>query len=370
MAYPPIWLTPPGNLGIVPELEYYQFHMDAYTESADPIAFAKISGQLPPGIQVISNVAASTGTLQGIPVSSQATPDENQTYTFTIRAQNINDGSLADRTFNLTITNIAPPIIIPRNVNLGTAFDGTIVDLQLEVVEFIPGATITWTLKNGQLPPGLTLTSTGLISGYIEPIPGAGPSSEPGWDDTAWDELGWQFPQGAVSQTFNWSVEASDGVNYDVSTYTLLVIPRGALTVDSTIPTADENILFAGEKFSVDLTSKHYPIILTTEANFPKERQGGWFATQIQAIDLDQDVLQYSIPSIDSGAFDEQYLPGNSIPYVNSTLSGGFLYSGVFPKTSIVNTAATLELYSGNVITATVGQYIVCLLYTSDAADE
>ena len=31
MAFPK-WLTPEGNLGVVPELEYYEFPLDAYDE--------------------------------------------------------------------------------------------------------------------------------------------------------------------------------------------------------------------------------------------------------------------------------------------------------------------------------------------------
>ena len=72
MAYP-IWLTPAGNLGIVPELEYYQFPLDAYDNAGGTLTYSLVSGKLPPGLQVVA-----TGFLQGIPVST-ATADENQT---------------------------------------------------------------------------------------------------------------------------------------------------------------------------------------------------------------------------------------------------------------------------------------------------
>ena len=129
MAYP-IWITAAGNLGVVPSAEYYQLTLDAYDTAGGDLVYAKISGILPPGLQV-----TTTGILQGIPVST-AGPDLNETYTFTIRVTNTNDGLIADRTFYLTITNVAPPQIVPRNVNLGIYFDGDILDLQLEATEY------------------------------------------------------------------------------------------------------------------------------------------------------------------------------------------------------------------------------------------
>jgi len=321
MAYP-IWLTPAGNLGIVPEQEYYQLPLDAYDEAGGTLSYRLISGTLPPGIQVVT-----TGYLQGIPIST-AGPDLNQTYSFTIRVTNTSDGNIADRTFSLTITNIAPPIIVPRNVNLGTYFDGSIINIQLVAVEAIKGAKTVWSLKSGNLPPGITLSTSGLLYGYLEPIPAQGLEGEPGWDDTPWDDLGWQFPLGSTEKYFNFTVEVFDGANYDVSTYKILVVPKSALEADATVITVDGNI-YGNAALTVDQGDRHMPIITTTQSDIVPERQGGWFAFQIQAVDLDGDVLQYVIPSLDAGSFDEQTLVGNSISYVDSLVSGGNIASGI-----------------------------------------
>ena len=185
MAYP-TWITAAGNLGIVPSLEYYQYQLDAYDTAGGILTFAKISGTLPPGIQLTSD-----GVLKGIPVST-AGPDNNQVYTFTVRVINQSDGLIADRTFYITITNVAPPVITPHsgvsgNINLGSYFDGTVIDIQLEALEFIREDNLTWSLKAGSLPNGLRISPSGLIYGYIIPIPVPGPTGDPGWDDTAWD---------------------------------------------------------------------------------------------------------------------------------------------------------------------------------------
>ena len=400
MAYP-VWITPAGNLGIVPELEYYQLPLDAFDAAGGQLKFFQVSGTLPPGIQVVANVAASTGYLQGIPIST-AGPDNNQEYSFTIRVQNLSDGGLTDRSFTLTITNIAPPVIVPRNVNLGTYFDGDYVNLQLEAVEFILGSFLTWSVKLGALPDGVTLSSSGLLSGYIYPTPtpaiasllannivtaggfdlgdlyrivsigttdftkvgaasntvglefiataagtGTGTAAilDPAWDNTPWDNLSWQSPSSTTSKNFNFTIEVFDGANYDVSTYTMLVEPKSSLTADAIVITVDATVV-DGKKLTVDTGPRHFPIITTTQADFVPERQGGWFSQQIYAIDLDDDVLQYVIPALDAGAFDAQVLVGNSIPYVDAVVVNGNITVGT---TSLV-TPTTVPLADGTQI--------------------
>ena len=520
MAFPK-WLTPAGNLGVVPELEYYQFALDAYDEnlfsftgnitansavishvsnlsslvkgqaisglgipagsvildtaiwsnlnvsgntvtisanavattgnlsiSSIPIYYSRVSGVLPTGIQVIPS-----GKLVGIPESTPYVgADKNQIYTFSIRATNIYTGNITDRTFYITITNVAPPIITPKTVvnqnlltlvgnisanigdyltqslsganaqiltgvtdsstvtvayvngspsytfgsgnlrvvsgnvilyptksinaypysttvvstlsteDLGLFFDGDIVDLQLEAIEFANSAVLTWSITNGELPDGLTLSADGLISGYIKPIPAIGPSSNPGWDETPWDEhsayitLGWDFPLGTTSKNFSWTVEVSDGVSYDMVTYTMLVYPRHYFTADSTLIKVTDTEAHT-LKLTVDTGSRHYPIILSNQADIPAERENGNFGFHIQALDLDDDVLQYTVPALSTGAYDEQAFIGNSVPYITATLDNGNLYTGVFPKTTIIS-VSSLSLFLGNTISANIGDII------------
>ena len=336
MAYP-IWITPAGNLGIVPSAEYYQYALDAYDTAAGTLVYAKVSGTLPPGLQV-----TTTGILQGIPVST-AGPDLNQTYTFTVRVTNTDDGLIADRTFYITITNVAPPQIVPRNVDLGIYFDGDIIDLQLEATEYVLGENLVWSLKSGELPAGVSLTASGLLHGYINEIPAVGPSSDPGWDDTEWDlrytlasnvagTLGWDFDLGTTSKTFSFTIEVNDGVQSDLSTYTLLVLPKMSLSADSTLVTADTTVV-DGNELTVDTGTKHKPIITTTQEDFTAERQGGWYSFQLQAVDLDGDVLQYVIPTLTQGSFDEQ--SNSSVkPYLDAVVTNGNISIGLVGNTS------------------------------------
>ena len=415
----PKWLTPAGNLGIVPELEYYEFALDAVDAAGGNISIFPVSGSLPPGIQVNQR----TNKLQGIPVST-AGPDQNQEYTFTLRAKNVitftgnitaknltvssvaagtiqpgqiisgeditpgttilsqvsgttggvgvyrvdidqtiasttittTDG-IVDRTFNLTITNVAPPIIVNKNVHLGTYFDGSFVNLQLTAVEFILEDNLVWSVKSGELPVGLTLSPSGLLSGYIRPVPATGPSSDPGWSDTAWDLLPWDFPVGTTSKTYEFNLQVTDGINYDESNYTLFVYPRSAYKADSTLITVDADTS-QGADLTVDKGSRHPPIITTEQSELIPQRADNYFHFNFDAIDLNDDTIFWIVPSLSSGAFDEQELSGASIDYIATPNVSGNIFAGVWPKASISETAATINLYAGNIATANVGDYI------------
>ena len=477
MAYP-IWLTPAGNLGIVPEAEYYQFSLDGYDTSGGALKFFKLSGTLPPGLQI-----TTTGILQGIPISTGG-PDLNQEYAFTVRLQNLTTLLVADRTFFITVTNVAPPVIIPKTVlnfynlnlegtitanvgdyitqqfnranatvyktvtnsstitvsyntstqfinnvgnlnivygsnitltnsypigynvvssiatrNLGDYFSGQVVDLQLQATEFILGGNLVWSLKSGTLPPGLSLSPSGLISGYINLIPSVGVDGDPGWDDTNWDgkftfeqtpsQLGWDFPLGAISKYFEFTIEVTDGGLTDVVAYTMFVLSKESATADSTLITVDTTII-NGVEFTVDTGSKHNPIIISTQDDVPPQRQGSWFTFKVDAIDLDGDVLRYNIPTLSAGAFDEQviigqypyiarsvvtganisvatYWPGNNIPF----LTNGDTIQVLSPFTDItslqtslvwynatVNNHASMRIVGNTIITANVGNFI------------
>ena len=319
----PQWITPAGQLGIVPELEYYEFALDAYDASGGTLVYSHISGKLPLGIQLIP-----TGKLQGIPVSAQTTGDQNEEYRFTIRVKNSTTNNLSDRTFTITVSNVAPPIIIPRDVDLGIYFDGTIVNIQLEAIEATPGATLIWRKSNGDLPPGLTISPGGLIYGYIQPIIGPGPGSDPGWDLTPWNQLGWDFSLLAISQAFTFTVEVFDGVNYDATPYRILIVPQDALQADATTITTDTTES-GGNELTIDVGARHEPIIVTTQVELEPQRQGSYFSFQIVGLDLNGDVLQYILPATETGAFDEELLVGPESPYINSTLVGGNLFVGV-----------------------------------------
>ena len=278
---PPKWITSGGNLGVIPELEYYEFALDAYDATGGGLVYYLVSGKLPLGLQI-----APTGKIQGIPVSDTSVGTTNVEYRFTVRASNYNK-QVADRTFTITITDVIPPTIVPKNLDLGTWFDGTLIDVHLQAEEATPNAILTWTVVDGTLPLGVSLTTDGHLIGYLQSAIAAGPGAHPEWDETPWDlnatsfneQLGWDFTRDVVSRNYTFTVQVDDGVKKDQSRYRILVFPRQDLIVSNTAsaePTggnirADttllrssvdlENFTLSYIPFKTSETSKHLSLI-------------------------------------------------------------------------------------------------------------
>jgi len=376
----PKWLTTAGNLGVIPELTYYEYALDAYDSGGGTITYSLVSGKMPKGLQVIT-----TGKIQGIPIS-ELTGDVNVEYRFTVRAR-IASGAVADRTFTITISNILPPRITPRNVDLGTYFDGVYVDTQLDTLPETPGEVLKWKLKQGELPAGLSLDANGKLTGYLQPVPVVGPGSLPGWDRTSWDllyqgqRLGWDFPTDVTVKTYEFTIEVFDGVHYDQSTYQLTVFPRqdllassteiitdsggNTLTADNTTIRSSYDLITAStttQPITVTETDKHYPIINTTQADLVAVRQDSYYAFRFTATDLDEDVLKWAIPTIDGSGFDETGI-GYDVSYFSATeltIPGGQIiatptYTATGSSGTTFKVSSTAGLYPGLLVTMASG---------------
>lgn len=179
------WITPAGNLGTVPSGEFYKLPIQAESVSNSTITFSVVSGELPPGMQLVSS-----GFLQGVPeFLNPLVVNESLTYRFTIRATN-GAGRVNDQSFSLTVTNVYGPIIRPNTEFLGSNFDGTYYSQQLRVQELNPAVQIQWAVVAGSLPPGLTLDSNGLISGWVKPIELIGQFGPSGYDGNNTQNVG------------------------------------------------------------------------------------------------------------------------------------------------------------------------------------
>jgi hypothetical protein len=178
------WLTPAGDLGTIPSGEFYSLQLQAETNTGNPITYSFVSGELPSGMQLLP-----TGYLQGVPeFLNPVVVDQNQTYRFTVRATTGNN--IIDRSFSLSITNVFGPVIEPEITLLGQYFDGTYYSQQLTVFELNPAVQIQWSIKDGQLPSGISLSSTGMLSGYIDPIELIGEFGPSGYDSDNTTNIG------------------------------------------------------------------------------------------------------------------------------------------------------------------------------------
>ena len=180
MSTIPSWVTPAGTLGTIPEGVFYTVPLVATSDSA--VYYRVIAGRLPPGIQVnetgvLSGNPSVASTVQGVPLDVGV----DTTSQFAIRAYTkrvVNSVTiidrLADRTFSLTITGQSTVTWTTPAGTIGTYFDGSQINaLAVDYTDPDIYATDIVTLIAGALPTGLTISTSGVISGYITPNPDA-----------------------------------------------------------------------------------------------------------------------------------------------------------------------------------------------------
>jgi hypothetical protein len=142
----PVWVTS-SALPVFTRNAAYSTSVSATEDESGAITYSLISGSLPTGLTL-----SSAGLISGTPTSSINT-------SFTIRATVTASGNTADRAF--TMANLAP-VWSTASGALTSALKDTAYSYQLVVSD---DNTITYSLLSGSLPTGITLSSSGLLSG-------------------------------------------------------------------------------------------------------------------------------------------------------------------------------------------------------------
>ena len=299
MGYP-VWQTIPGDLGKINAQEYF----DLALEAVDPIdngtiTYTLVAGLLPKGLKISPNGYVSGNpekiyTLEGVPFSTNVDIFSE----FTIRATNSFDDTITDRTFNITVTGNFPPQIMTVTDPLGVFLDGTEVNLQLEALD-LNNDPLVWGLTSGILPPGLELTSSGLITGVIKPQIYNFSTSIPGWDESKWDNNDWEFTARSSNATYNFTVSVTDGKIVTTKRYKIAVYAHNDVRADSISITTDSTRIYA------DSTQDRPPILLTkTLGDSATVNSGGYFAFKFDAIDYDVSPITYNINTSANDGFD------------------------------------------------------------------
>lgn len=152
-----------------------------------------ISGELPPGMRLEQN------KIVGTPFEVSRTTE----FKFVLRATN--EEGLRDRTFTLTIEGPDDPVwsttegLLPLGRGSATfILDSSIVDFQLEAIDAdLPtGQTLEYFIADGdgEIPPGLQLTTDGRLVGIVDPILAIDKNAGSGfYDATQFDSYAFDF---------------------------------------------------------------------------------------------------------------------------------------------------------------------------------
>jgi len=314
------WSTTSGSLGVINERDFYSKQLEANSQDSTGLTYSHIAGTLPPGIQL-----TSTGLLQGTPFEVST----RSLYEFVIRAS---DGTvIADRNFSLQIQGADVPSFSTDSGQLDFAdtslktsdrtditsdatdltadtsrdiviLDGSYVEYQIVATDTdtAAGQTLVYDIVKGKLPPGVTMSSTGLISGVIQLTEDERYGVYGGYSNVyAYDTVGYD-PTARTksrSENFEFVVRVSDGTSSVTQVNNIFVYTADYFRVDNSIITVDQTI-HDGYSLVMSMSGNRRPVFLTDSAlGTFKHDNNVVIKIDVEDFDKLQGDLNYSIVS-------------------------------------------------------------------------
>lgn len=241
----PQWtVTNNASLGTLQEQTQTQIALPL--ASTDGVTTSVISGSLPAGLRLVNNEIIGSSFEVARPTVSK----------FVIRATSI-DGIL-DRTFTLVVEGADVPAWVTNEGRLpvgpnGVYFilDSSLIDFQLVATDrdLPAGDIIEYYVADGdgELPPGITLSPTGNLSGQLEPLLSFEINvSNGGFDSDTFSNVPYDF-----------SIPSNNGLDtyfYDATTYDFSIptkIPRKLNRLYEFYVTASDNVTEIKRKFQI-----------------------------------------------------------------------------------------------------------------------
>jgi hypothetical protein len=284
------WTTPRGDLGTIPENNYFSYQFEAVDSSQQTLFYSFISGNLPGGMYV-----TITGELRGIPTILSSV-NQIAVSTFTVRATNP-EGSVADRSFSITVSNINGPQIFPRPDLVGAWFDGNLLDYTFTSVNDNPNSIQTWSIVTGTIPPGTTFTSNGRLYGYVDII--AQNISTLGYEAAPVEAVIFDALPKSNDRFYNFTVQVSDGSKIDTQNVRLLIVSKGNYSADNTLTLINNAFI------KVDADNKYRPIILNNPDSLPVLVSGGTFSYKFVAYDPENADVSWRIDELSFSGMDD-----------------------------------------------------------------
>jgi hypothetical protein len=318
----PIWITPAGSLGVIPEGVFFQLPILAYDPDGGTLYYEVIAGSLPDGIQ-----CAKTGLIVGIPsatISVQGVPlpvnrDITSKFATRVYTTKIVNGievvdRLTDRTFTITVSGQNAPEFTTPAGQVAQVYDGgPISPIQIDYTDADPSDILVVKLVAGSLPTGLTISNTGLITGYVVPLSDVYAQAGFSCDGQGYSRYPFDFSTQSISKNYEFTLEVTDGKSNDLRTFSIYVISKNSLTADNTELTSDNTFVTA------DVSPVRIPFITTPSGSIGRVRSDNWYAFEFKAIDFDGDQVQWLLSS------------GSLPPGLTLDINSGYIY-GYIPS--------------------------------------
>jgi hypothetical protein len=338
----PVWTTTAGKLASIDEQVSYSLQLEANTADSTAISYSVIAGNLPSGMEL-----TSTGLLQGIP----AEVSKRTRYTFVVRATA--GTKITDRTFHLDVEGADSPVFTTATgqlqlddstrVGLYWILDGSSLSYQLSATDTDTeaGQQLVYEVVQGELPPGVTISSTGLISGIVQltdddfaKARGGYSNDVEDFDDVVYDLT---VTTRSISKNFDFIVQVSDGTSIAKQNNSIFVYSADYWRVSNSQITADMNTI-GGSSLTVDFSASRKPIF-QTPSDLGTFRHDNACVIKIDVEDFDplQADLEYSIV-------------GGSLPSgLSINLQSGEI-SGTLTKQGVVDTDYTFIVRANRVV--------------------
>lgn len=296
-----IWTQPSGydfGTNATPIQERQVINLALPTTGISGVTYNLISGNLPRGLR-ISN-SSIVGTALEVSRRTESI--------FVIRASY--NGTVSDRTFKLFVEGADSPTwitdagLLPVGPNnLTFVIDSSYIDFQLEALDpdLPAGDNLEYFIADGdgQLPPGLTLDTSGRISGIIDPILALDITARTGFFDTnLFDAYPYDLGQGQnisdpnfenvvtprkLNRNYEFTVSLSDGESINKRTFRIFVVGDDFLRADNTIMQIGDGA------FTSDNTYLRSPIWLSAP-NLGLRRANNYITISLDAYDPNPDI--------------------------------------------------------------------------------
>ncbi len=252
------------------------------------VDFNVISGKLPPGMRLAYDTELNKWVITGSAFEVPRLTD----FQFCIRASK--NGEISDRTFFITIEGEDKPEFLTNEglLPLGNndelyVPDSSYVDFQIEAIDkdTSSGQRLSYFIADGdgELPPGLILTSDGRIVGFVQPTLSIKPTDGNGtFDNSYYDAVAYDFaftPTNGydsytfdsvffdfalqstrpkkLNRTFEFFITVTDGDSSERRKFKIFVVGDDYFRADNT------TLLTGDPLFTTDVTYLRSPVWLT-----------------------------------------------------------------------------------------------------------